>query len=45
MQRDNCQVSGTMKFGATAPKPFQQNFMLTDENQKWKVVTDTYRSQ
>jgi len=38
-------VSGTMKFGATAPKPFQQNFMLTDENQKWKVVTDTYRSQ
>ena len=33
-----------MKFGATAPKPFQQNFLLTDENQKWKVVTDTYRS-
>ena len=45
---ENCntyQVSGTMKFGSTAPKPFQQNFMLTDQDQKWKVVTDTYRSQ
>ena len=38
-------VSGTMKFGTTAPKPFQQNFMITDQDSKWKVVTDTYRSQ
>ena len=39
------QVSGTMKFGTTAPKPFQQNFMITDQDSKWKVVTDTFRSQ
>merc|ERR1712156_1345724 len=39
-------VSGTMKFGKdTPPKPFQQNFMITDQDSKWKVVTDTYRSQ
>ena len=39
------QVAGTMKFGISAPKPFQQSFMLTDKDSKWKVVTDTFRSQ
>ena len=35
-----------MKFGKdTPPKPFQQNFMITDQDSKWKVVTDTFRSQ
>merc|ERR1712071_724871 len=27
-------VAGTMKFGISAPKPFQQSFMLTDKDSK-----------
>ena len=34
-----------MKFGTNNPKNFQQNFMLTAKDSKWKVVTDTFRSQ
>jgi hypothetical protein len=39
------QVSGTMKLGSSAPKLFQENFMLTAKDSKWKIVADTFRSQ
>lgn len=39
------QVAGTVRFGDKGPSPFQQNFMLTAMDHKWKVATDTFRSQ
>ena len=38
-------VAGTVKYGANRPVDFQQNFLLTAKDSKWKVVTDTFRSQ
>lgn len=38
-------VAGTVKYGATQPVGFQQNFLITAKDAKWKVVTDTFRSQ
>lgn len=40
------QVSGTVKFGTAKSKAFQQTFTVTaDNNDKWKIVTDTFRIQ
>jgi len=41
------QVSGTVKIGQGGgrSRAFQQTFTLTAENNKWKVVTDTFRLQ
>ena len=38
-------VAGTVKYGHTQPVNFQQNFLITAKDSKWKVVTDTFRSQ
>lgn len=38
-------VAGTVKYGTSQPSNFQQNFLLTAKDAKWKVVTDTFRSQ
>ena len=38
-------VAGTVKYGASQPVGFQQNFLITAKDAKWKVVTDTFRSQ
>ena len=38
-------VAGTVKYGNSQPVNFQQNFLLTAKESKWKVVTDTFRSQ
>jgi len=38
-------VAGTVKYGTSQPVNFQQNFLLTAKESKWKVVTDTFRSQ
>ena len=38
-------VAGTVKYGNTQPVNFQQNFLITAKDGKWKVVTDTFRSQ
>ena len=38
-------VAGTVKYGHTQPLNFQQNFLITAKDSKWKVVTDTFRSQ
>lgn len=40
------QVSGTVKIGGHRSKAYQQTFTLTaDVNDKWKIVTDTFRLQ
>ena len=38
-------VAGTVKYGHSQPVGFQQNFLITAKEAKWKVVTDTFRSQ
>ena len=38
-------VAGTVKFGSSQPSGFQQNFLLAAKDSKWKIVTDTFRSQ
>ena len=38
-------VAGTVKYGSSQPVNFQQNFLITAKDAKWKVVTDTFRSQ
>jgi len=38
-------VAGTVKYGTSHPVNFQQNLLLTAKESKWKVVTDTFRSQ
>ncbi|XP_018327201.1 NTF2-related export protein [Agrilus planipennis] len=39
------QVSGTVKYQDKLPKNFQQNFMITAQGDKWKIVTDCIRLQ
>ncbi|GLV42747.1 NTF2-related export protein 1 [Carabus blaptoides fortunei] len=39
------QVSGTVKFQNKTPKSFQQNFMITAQGDKWKIVSDCVRIQ
>uniref|UniRef100_A0A182JE74 NTF2-related export protein n=1 Tax=Anopheles atroparvus TaxID=41427 RepID=A0A182JE74_ANOAO len=39
------QVSGTVRFGDTPMKPFQQTFMITAQGDKWKIVSDCFRLQ
>ena len=38
-------VAGSIKYGTKPVTNFQQNFLLTAKDSKWKVVTDTFRSQ
>ncbi|XP_044733787.1 NTF2-related export protein isoform X2 [Chrysoperla carnea] len=39
------QVSGNVKFQDKQPKSFQQNFMITAQGDKWKIVSDCFRLQ
>lgn len=39
------QVCGGVKYLNHQNKPFQQTFLLTADNDKWKIVTDVFRCQ
>lgn len=39
------QVSGTVKLGDNRLKAFQQTFVITAQQSKWKIVTDCFRLQ
>lgn len=39
------QVSGTVKYQDRVPKTFQQNFIITAQGDKWKIVSDCFRLQ
>ncbi|GJQ68493.1 Nxt1 [Trypoxylus dichotomus] len=39
------QVSGTVKYQDKVPKSFQQNFVITAQGDKWKIVNDCFRLQ
>uniref|UniRef100_A0A336MKH1 NTF2-related export protein n=1 Tax=Culicoides sonorensis TaxID=179676 RepID=A0A336MKH1_CULSO len=39
------QVSGTVKFQDNPSKMFQQTFMVTAQQDKWKIVSDCFRIQ
>ena len=38
-------AAGTVKYGASQPSSFQQNILLAAKDAKWKIMTDTFRSQ
>ncbi|XP_060655929.1 NTF2-related export protein-like [Drosophila nasuta] len=38
-------ASGTVKYSDQAARNFQQSFVLTAENDKWKIASDCYRLQ
>lgn len=39
------QTSGTVKIDGQKSKAFQQSFLITAVETKWKIVTDTFRLQ
>ncbi|KAG5670759.1 hypothetical protein PVAND_001000 [Polypedilum vanderplanki] len=39
------QASGTVKYNNEKSQAFQQSFLITAHEQKWKIVTDTMRLQ
>lgn len=39
------QVGGTVRYNGKTPRHFQQNFMITAEEDKWKIVSDCFRFQ
>lgn len=39
------QVSGIVKYQDKVPKSFQQNFVITAQGDKWKIVNDCFRLQ
>ncbi|KAJ8954337.1 hypothetical protein NQ314_007111 [Rhamnusium bicolor] len=39
------QVSGSVKYQDKIPKTFQQNFIVTAQGDKWKIVSDCFRLQ
>lgn len=39
------QVSGIVKYQEKPPKSFQQNFVITAQGDKWKIVSDCFRLQ
>lgn len=38
-------TSGYFKLGPNNAKPFQQTFMITAQGDKWKIVSDCFRTQ
>jgi len=36
---------GSVKYGKSSGVPFQQNFLVTEKDMKWKIAVDTFRSQ
>lgn len=39
------QVSGKVKYQDKRPKSFQQNFIITAQENQWKIVSDCFRLQ
>lgn len=39
------QASGTVRYQDKTPKTFQQNFVVTAQGDKWKIVSDCFRIQ
>lgn len=39
------QVCGIVKYQDKPPKSFQQNFVITAQGDKWKIVSDCFRLQ
>jgi len=39
------QASGTVKYQDKTAKTFQQNFVVTAQGDKWKIVSDCFRVQ
>ncbi|XP_017086119.1 NTF2-related export protein-like isoform X2 [Drosophila eugracilis] len=39
------QVGGNVEFGDQSPRFFQQSFIVTIENDFWKIISDCYRMQ
>ncbi|XP_072399475.1 NTF2-related export protein [Diabrotica undecimpunctata] len=39
------QVTGNVKYQDKTPKTFQQNFIITAQGDKWKIVSDCMRLQ
>ncbi|KAJ8937762.1 hypothetical protein NQ318_006625 [Aromia moschata] len=39
------QASGSVKYQDKTPKTFQQNFVVTAQGDKWKIVSDCFRVQ
>ncbi|KAF5286729.1 hypothetical protein FQR65_LT12462 [Abscondita terminalis] len=39
------QASGTVTYQDKTPKSFQQSFVITAQNDKWKIVSDCFRLQ
>lgn len=39
------QVSGSVKYQDKPAKTFQQNFIVTAQGDKWKIVSDCFRLQ
>lgn len=37
------QVAGAVKYKGMEQKPFQQTFLIAEQDGKWKVATDTFR--
>uniref|UniRef100_A0A0V0G602 NTF2-related export protein n=1 Tax=Triatoma dimidiata TaxID=72491 RepID=A0A0V0G602_TRIDM len=38
-------VTGTVKYQSKSAKPFTQTFIITNQEDKWKIVSDTFRLQ
>lgn len=38
-------AAGTVKFQDNPMRPFQQNFIITAQGDKWKIASDCYRLQ
>lgn len=39
------QVGGTVRYQEQPTKPFQQTFIITAQDDKWKIASDCYRLQ
>ena len=39
------QTGGIVKYADQPRKPFQQSFIITAQDDKWKIVSDCYRFQ
>lgn len=39
------QVAGSVRYTGHGKVPFQQTFLITEQDGKWRVATDTFRHQ
>eukprot|EP00088_Acartia_fossae_P002030 TRINITY_DN10801_c0_g1_i1.p1 TRINITY_DN10801_c0_g1~~TRINITY_DN10801_c0_g1_i1.p1 ORF type:complete len:135 (-),score=24.29 TRINITY_DN10801_c0_g1_i1:205-609(-) len=38
-------ASGTVRYDKKSSVPFQQNFLITEKDMKWRIAVDNFRSQ